>query len=328
MEQMRPLETDAIPVLRGTRADGGVGNASRFQVTLAQPIGCRGIGLHTGLPISLRLAPAPADSGITFSRSDLGGATVRARYDTVVDTRLSTVVGDDSGLRVATIEHLVAALSGCGIDNVRVTVDGPELPVLDGSSAEFCFLLSCAGRQVQPTPRRTIKVLRRIRVEDGDAFAELRPAPRSGLSLALSIDFAAAVIGRQNFAMKLSTDSFVRELASSRTFTQRHEIDALQAAGLARGGSLDNAIVVDGERVLNPAGLRHQHEFVRHKMLDAVGDLYLAGHPLQAGFIGHKSGHALNNRLLRALMADSSAWTLTGDGARSASARVAVEEAA
>jgi len=326
MDDMRFDGRDDAPTARTTRPASA--STPREQATLASSISCRGIGLHSGAAIRMQISPAPVDHGITFQRTDLGDATIAARFDNVIDTRLSTVLGDAHGMRVATVEHLMAALHGYGIDNAHVTVDGPELPVLDGSSAEFCFLLSCAGRVTQGANRKMIRVLRRIRVEEGDAFAELRPAPRPGLSLALSIDFSAAVIGRQNFAMQLTQESFVQEVSACRTFAHRHEIDALQAAGLAQGGSLDNAIVVDGERILNPTGLRHKQEFVRHKMLDAVGDLYLAGHSLQAGFIGHKSGHGLNNRLLRALMADRHAWVVIEEGARSSVVSRRVSEAA
>jgi len=316
MDTMRFEGSEDALTTRMPRAEIAASSIAHEQATLASPIACRGIGLHSGAPIRMEIRPAPANNGVTFHRSDLDAAPIAARYDAVIDTRLSTVIGNTDGARVATVEHLMAALHACGIDNAQIDIDGPEVPALDGSSAEFCFLIACAGRVTQGAARKVLRVLRRVRVEDGDAFAELRPAPRAGLSLALSIDFAAPAIGQQNFAMRLTHGNFMQEVASCRTFAQRHEIDALQAAGLARGGSLDNAIVVDGERILNPTGLRIKHEFVRHKLLDAVGDLYLAGHTLQAGFIGHKSGHGLNNRLLRTLMADPHAWTLAEDGAR------------
>ncbi len=276
-----------------------------MQRTLKSPIGCAGTGLHSGLAVTVQLLPAPADHGIAFRRIDLG-IDIPARFDTVSDTRLCTVVSH-AGAQVGTIEHLMAALAAAGIDNAIIEVDGPELPVLDGSSEPWLFLLDCAGAMTLDAPRRAIEVLRTVRVEDGDAFAELRPAP-DGFTLALSIDFEAAAIGRQAFTCTLDDAGFRRDLARARTFAQRHEIERLQRAGLALGGSLDNAIVVDGAQVLNPAGLRMDDEFVRHKMLDAVGDLALAGGPLQARFVGHKSGHALNNRVLRALFADSANW--------------------
>ena len=280
------------------------------QHTLASEIACSGTGLHSGACVSVRLLPAPAGAGITFRRTDLGIA-VPARFDHVGDTRLCTVL-EHGGARVGTVEHLMAAFSGAGIDNAVVEVDGPELPILDGSAEPWLFLIGCAGSVAQRVPRGAIEVLRTVRVESGDAFAELRPQPygQAGFDLTLSIEFAAAAIGRQAFSMSLHPGSFARDLARARTFTQRHEIEGLQAAGFARGGSLDNAVVVDGARVLNPAGLRMQDEFVRHKLLDVVGDLALAGAPLHARFVGSRTGHALNNRLLHALFADAANWRL------------------
>ena len=275
------------------------------QRTLKAAIGCAGVGLHSGRPINVRLVPAAAGHGIVFRRTDLG-VSIPARFDAVVDTRLCTMVGAGQA-RVGMIEHLMAALAASGIDNLLVELDGPEIPVLDGSAEPWLFLLDCAGSAVQDAPRLVIEVLRTVRAEHGDAFAELRPGA-AGLSMALSIDFAAAAIGRQALSFRFGVDSFRRELAAARTFAQRHEIEDLRRAGLAQGGSLDNAVVVDGAHVMNPAGLRARDEFVRHKLLDAVGDLALAGGPVQGRFIGHKSGHALNNRLLAALFADDANW--------------------
>ncbi len=285
------------------------------QRTLAAPIGCVGIGLHSGRKISLTLKPLPVGSGIVFRRVDLdpslGSIDIPARHDHVVDTRLCTVIGHPSRAecRVSTVEHLMAALSGCGVHNLLVEIDGPEVPILDGSSASFVFLIECAGLIEQDAQVARIEILRTVRVEQGEAFAELRPAA-FGFDMALSIDFPAAAIGRQALTLRLSAESFRAELARSRTFTMAHEVDALRAAGLALGGSLDNAIVVDGDRVLNPTGLRMTDEFVRHKMLDAVGDLSLAGAPLCGRFVAHRTGHALNNRLLLALFADDANWRL------------------
>lgn len=287
-------------------ADGAVSEeVTAPQCTLKAAIGCVGVGLHTGQRVSLSFQPAPADHGIVFRRTDLG-IDIPARFDRVVDTRLCTVLEQD-GVRITTVEHVMAALFGCGIDNAVVELDGPEPPVFDGSAAQFVFLLDCAGKVVQDTPRPVIEVLRTVRVTDGDAFAELRPGP-SGLDMALSIDFAAVAIGRQALSLRLTPQSFRHELARARTFTLAEEIDRMRATGLAQGGSLDNAVVVDQARVLNPAGLRVPDEFVRHKLLDAVGDLALAGAPLRGRFIAHRSGHTLNNRLLRALLADRAAW--------------------
>ena len=286
---------------------------NEWQATLRNPIGCSGVGLHTGRMVTLVLRPAAAGTGIVFRRTDLG-IDIPARFDHVGDTRLCTVLAlpDRPDARVGTVEHVMAALSACAIDNVVVELDGPEVPVLDGSAAPFVFLIDCAGRAVQAAQRVAIEVLRPVRVEGGNGHAELRPSHAPGLSLSLLIAFDAPAIGRQAFAMRLGERSFRDELADCRTFALRGEIEAMRAAGLARGGSLDNAVVVDGDAVVNPAGLRRSDEFVRHKMLDAVGDLALAGAPLRGAFVGHRSGHGLNNRLLRALMADAGNWRLVG----------------
>jgi UDP-3-O-[3-hydroxymyristoyl] N-acetylglucosamine deacetylase len=279
------------------------------QRTLKASIGCVGVGLHSGLRVNMTLRPAPARHGIVFRRTDLD-VDIPARFDHVVDTRLATVLGlEDGTARVGTVEHLMAALAGSHIDNAVVEVDGPELPILDGSAAPYLFLLDCAGSVEQEAPRPMILVHRRVRVSDGDAFAELRPsAPGStGLDMAISIDFSAAAIGRQALSLELTPESFRRELARARTFTLAQEIEQMRAAGLALGGSLDNAVVVDDARVLNPAGLRMPDEFARHKLLDAVGDLALAGAQICGRFVAHRSGHALNNRLLRALFSEVSA---------------------
>lgn len=280
------------------------------QHTLHHAISCVGTGLHTGARITLCLQPAPVGHGIIFKRSDLNAAVLPARFDYVVDTRLSTVLGEPNNPanRIATIEHLMAALNGCGIDNALVLVDGPEIPVFDGSAADFVFLVDCAGRVPQDAVRHRIDILRSVRVEQNGAFAELSPAPVSNLHLEMSIDFPAAAIGKQTFATELTPTTFRQDLARNRTFTLRHEIEALHKAGLALGGSLDNAIVVDGDQILNLSGLRCPDEFIRHKVMDAVGDLYLAGAPLRGRFTGHRSGHSLNNQVLLALFADPSAW--------------------
>jgi UDP-3-O-[3-hydroxymyristoyl] N-acetylglucosamine deacetylase len=283
------------------------------QHTLKSAISCVGTGLHSGNRVNLTLRPAQAGTGIVFRRTD-AGVEIPAREEHVIDTRLCTQLGRPDGphARVGTVEHLMAALFATGIDNAVVELDGPEIPVFDGSAAAFLFLIDCAGRVEQSAPRQTIEILRTVRVEgDNGAFAELRPGV-AGLTMALSIDFPAAAIGRQALSLVLTERSFRAELAQSRTFTMLAEIEALRAAGLARGGSLDNAVVVDGARIVNPAGLRSRDEFVRHKLLDAVGDLALAGAPLQGRFVAHKTGHALNNRLLRALFADAKNWRLAG----------------
>ncbi len=279
------------------------------QHTIKTQIDCVGVGLHSGEKAAMSLLPAPAGAGIVFRRTDLG-IDIQARHDWVTDTRLCTQLTHPAHPQalVRTVEHVMAALAGTGIDNVVVAVDGPEVPVLDGSAAPIVFLIDCAGRLAQKAYRHAIRVRRTVRVEQGAAFAELRPSGGSGLDLALSIDFPAAAIGRQALSLALTERSFRGVLAHARTFTLLRDIEALQTAGLARGGSLKNAIVVDDDRVLNPEGLRTPDEFVRHKLLDAVGDLALAGAPVQGRFVASRTGHALNNRLLRALLADATAW--------------------
>ncbi len=280
--------------------------------TLRSAICCVGVALHSGRQVRVTLRPASAGTGIIFHRSDLG-VSVPATHDHVSDTRLCTVLtlGD---ARVGTVEHLMAALAACRITDLLVDVDGPELPVLDGSAGPWIFLLDCAGTVFLDCAARTIVVRRTVRVTAGDAWAELRPnTSHGGLDLSLSIAFDAAAIGRQALTLTLSEAMFRVELADCRTFVLARDITALQSAGLALGGSLDNAIVVDGAQVLNPTGLRSPDEFVRHKMLDAIGDLALAGAALNARFMGHKSGHSLNNRVLGALFADAANWSWADD---------------
>ncbi len=278
------------------------------QRTLRTGITCMGTGLHSGRRVQLGLRPAATGTGIVFRRTDLG-VDIPARFDHVVDSRLCTVIGLEGQpeARAATIEHVMAALAGAGVHNAIVELDCAEVPILDGSAAEFLFLIDCAGVVEQSEFTSGIEVLRPVRVEQGEAFAELRPFA-FGFDMAMSIAFDAAAIGRQALTLRLTPETFRAELARARTFTMVSEIEALRSAGLALGGSLDNAVVVDGAAILNPAGLRMRDEFVRHKLLDAVGDLALAGAPLRARFIGHRNGHALNNRLLRALFADAANW--------------------
>ena len=298
-----------LPDLNARDIAGGVS-----QRTLHSAICCVGTGLHSGQTVRVTLRPAPADAGIVFYRTDLG-VSIPARFDQVTDTRLCTVLSTGSA-RIGTVEHLMAALSATGITSATVDVDGPELPVLDGSASPWLFLIDCAGTVALAEAARTFRVDRIVRVTNGDAWAELRPNPsHAGLDLSLSIDFPATAIGRQALTMTLTGRGFRSQLADCRTFVLAHEIAGLRAAGLAVGGSLDNAIVVDGARILNPAGLRCADEFVRHKMLDAVGDLALAGAALNARFTGHKSGHALNNQVLRALLVNPANYSIETDDA-------------
>ena len=282
--------------------------------TLKAPIGCMGEGLHTGRRMSLTLRPAAAGTGILFRRTDLG-LDIPARFDFVADTRLCTAIAlpDAPEARIGTIEHVMAALVGAGIDDAIIEVDGPEIPILDGSAAPFLFLIDCAGVVARAAPRQVIEVLRPVRVEDEHgAFAELRPNSEAALDAVLDIEFPNTAIGHQSLSLRITPETFRGVLAEARTFTLAQDVARLREAGLALGGSLANAVVVDGPAILNPGGLRHADEFVRHKMLDMVGDLALAGAPLRARFTGSRSGHALNNQLLRALFADTTAWRLAG----------------
>jgi len=275
------------------------------QRTIKRPINCTGIGLHSGARVAMTLAPAEPDTGIRFVRTDLADAEVPAQWDRVVDTRMCTMIGED-GVSVGTVEHLLAALAGVGIDNLVVRLDGPEVPIMDGSAAPFVFLVECAGIAEQARPRRAIRVLKPVSVRGDRWSASLEPA--DGFSLDLEIDFDSSVIARQAMDVSLVNGTFKKELSRARTFGFLNEVEALRAAGLARGGSLDNAVVVNGDQVLNEDGLRYDDEFVRHKLLDAVGDLYLAGGPIVGRFQGVCSGHAGNNALLHALFADEDAW--------------------
>ena len=286
--------------------------------TLKTAIDCVGRGLHSGVDVRVRLVPADAGNGIIFHRIDLD-CLIPAKFDFVCDTRLCTMVGlpGRPEASVGTIEHLMAALAASEIDDLTVEVDGPELPILDGSAASYLFLIQSAGVTLHGGARQSFEIRRAVRVESGEAFAELRPHSfgaysASGLDLSLAIDFPSAAIGRQAFSMSLNRESFAADLAGARTFTLASEIENLRKAGLAKGGSLANAIVVEDSKVVNPEGLRWQDEFVRHKLLDVVGDLALAGGPLIGRFIGNRTGHALNNKLLQALFADAANYQIAG----------------
>lgn len=302
--------------------DGFIPLETARRRTLKTAISCVGVGVHSGRRASLVLRPALSGTGILFRRTDLG-LDIPARWDLVTDTRLCTALSltDQPEARIGTVEHVMAALAGCGIDDAIVEVDGPEVPILDGSAAPFVFLIDCAGTMASHGPVEAIEILRTVRVQDGEGahapWAELAPAP-AGFEASITIDFPGTAIGRQSLSMRITPHGFRHELADARTFTLAAEVEHLRALGLAQGGSLSNAVVVDGQQVLNPGGLRRPDEFVRHKLLDAIGDLALAGAPLRGRFSGHRSGHALNNRLLRALFADPAAWRR-----QSASGRVA-----
>ncbi|HEY4030215.1 MAG TPA: UDP-3-O-acyl-N-acetylglucosamine deacetylase [Caulobacteraceae bacterium] len=277
---------------------------------MAGPAICAGVGVHSGERARVSIRPAPAGSGIVFIRTDLvRDNRVPVTAAAVTQTRLCTVIANDAGVTVATIEHLMAALAALEVDNAVIEVDGPEVPIMDGSALPFVQLLDRAGRRRQEAERRFIEILEPIEVIDGDKTVRLTPADR--FEMAFEIAFPTKAIGRQRVDLHVTEDSFREELADCRTFGFLSEVQALREAGLARGGSLDNAVVIDGDRILNPEGLRRPDEFVRHKALDAVGDLYVLGSPIRGRFEGIYAGHALNNLLCRALLAQPRAWRLS-----------------
>ena len=278
------------------------------QRTLKSSVRATGVGLHTGHKVTMVLRPAPIDNGIVFCRSDLpGNPAVPAHALNVSNTVMATVIEKD-GARVSTVEHLMSAFAGLGIDNAFVDVSAEEVPIMDGSAGTFVFLLQSAGIEVQAAPKRYVRILEKVEIEQGDKRVRLEPF--NGFKIGFSIEFAHPVFepDHSTVEMDFAEVSFVREVSRARTFGFTQEVEMMRSKGLARGGSLDNAIVVDDFRVLNAEGLRMEDEFVKHKALDAVGDLYLLGRPLIGAFYGHKSGHALNNQLLRKLIAQTSAW--------------------
>ncbi len=284
----------------------------KLQTTVNTPIPFDGVGLHSGAAVRLVIRPAGADHGIVFRRVDCASEVgdIPGMWDHVLQSPLCTKLENAQGIQVSTVEHVMAALMGCGVHNALVTVDGPEAPILDGSSVEFVRgILSCGLRQLD-RPVRALRVLAPVEVRRGDAVARL--TPHNELTIEFDIDFADTAIGVQKKTLNMANGSFVRELASSRTFCRKSDVDAMRANGLALGGTLENAVVVDGADVLSPGGLRHQDEAVRHKMLDALGDLALAGAPILGHYHGSRAGHALTNDLLRLLFAtpDSFEWMI------------------
>jgi len=277
-----------------------------------------GIGLHSGTRVELRLRPAAVDTGIVFRRTDLDPVVeFQAAAEAVGDTRMASTIERD-GVRIATVEHLMSALAGLGIDNCYVDVDAPEIPIMDGSAASFVFLIRSAGIVEQPAPRRFVRVLKPVEVREGEGSTAkwARLEPHFGFKLRFSIDFNHPAIDSttQDVEVDFARDSYVSAVARARTFGFVNEVEALRAVGLALGGSFENAIVMDEYRVLNTDGLRSGDEFAKHKILDAMGDLYLLGRPLVAAYRAHRSGHALNNRLLRELLADASAYDIVSFG--------------
>ena len=279
-----------------------------MQNTLIRSVTFTGVGLHSGAPVTMTVHPAAEDHGIWFRRTDVvtGDAQVPAQWDAVVASRLCTLVANAAGVSVSTIEHIMAALAGSAIHNALIDIDGPEVPILDGSAAPFVSGFLDAGIVAQGAPVRAIRVLKAIEVREGEAVARLEPSDM--LEIAFQIDFAEAAIGRQDKVLNMANGAFVRELSDSRTFCRNAEVVAMRERGLALGGTLENAVVFEGDKVLSPGGLRYADEPVRHKMLDALGDLALAGGPILGRYTGIRAGHALTNRLLRALFADPTAW--------------------
>ena len=279
-----------------------------MQATLAKPAHFNGVGLHSGVAGRMSLLPAPAGHGIVFERTDLatGENRISAQWDHVVPSKLCTLIENEFGARVSTIEHIMAALAGTGIRNVLVRINALEVPILDGSAAEFVAGILNAGIRIQKGVQRAIRVKRPVEVREGEAVARLEPADH--LEIDFHIDFADQAIGRQDKALDMANGAFVRELMDSRTFCRQSDVETMRANGLALGGTYMNAVVVDGDKVLSPGGLRHRDEAVRHKMLDAMGDLALAGAPLLARYTGTRAGHAMTNKLLRALFEQPDAW--------------------
>jgi UDP-3-O-[3-hydroxymyristoyl] N-acetylglucosamine deacetylase len=279
------------------------------QTTLGREIELGGIGVHSGAPVSMVLHPAEADTGHRFLVTKRGRilAEIPAHVDYVKNLTLCTVLGDDSGVTVGTVEHLLAALRGLSIDNCYIEIDSREVPIMDGSAAAFVAAVDGVGIRELLRPRKFIKVLKPVRFEEGPCWGELRP--HSGFRLDVEIDFETPLIGRQRYALEMSSGAFRNELSRARTFGFMHEVEALWKAGLALGASLENSIALAEDRVMNPEGLRHPQEFVRHKMLDAVGDLALAGAPILGAYQSCRGGHRLNAYVVRKLLADTEAWT-------------------
>lgn len=278
------------------------------QRTLQNMIRATGVGLHSGEKVYLTLRPAPVDTGIVFRRVDLNPvAEIPARADYVTETMLCTGLSHDGG-KAMTVEHLMSALAGLGVDNLYVELSAPEVPIMDGSSGPFVFLLQSAGIVEQNAPKRFIRILKTVEVRDGDKVARFEPYRGFRLGFTVEFDHPAIPTSRSRAVVEFSTANYIQEVSRARTFGFMRDLEFMRERNLGLGGSMDNAIVLDEFRVLNDDGLRYADEFVRHKILDAVGDLYLAGHPILGAYEGFKSGHALNNKLVRALLAEQSAW--------------------
>ncbi|WP_018149631.1 UDP-3-O-acyl-N-acetylglucosamine deacetylase [Henriciella marina] len=289
-------------------------NRVQYQQTINFPVVCAGVGVHSGARARIVMKPAAAGSGIRFRRTDIKGCEdIIARGDFVTEVQLGTTLTNDAGQSVATVEHLLAACAGVGVDNLLIEIDGPEVPIMDGSSAVYCELMLAAGLRQQRAFRQRIRILEEVEITDGIKTASLSPSPDNYLSIHARIEFESKAIGTQQMSLRMLPGMFARDIAFARTFGFAQDVEKLKSMGLARGGSLDNAVVLDGDTVVNPEGLRSSDEFVRHKILDAVGDLMLAGAPIAGVYEARQPGHALNNKLVRALLDNPEAWCWESD---------------
>lgn len=281
-----------------------------MQHTLAKAVSCAGVGVHSGIRARLTLRPAPVNTGIVFRRTDVENrkGRVLAHAETVSDTQLGTTITNEHGVSIAVVEHLLAAIAGLGIDNLIIEIDAAEVPIMDGSSSVFYEIMMLAGLKAQSALRRRIRVLERVEVVEGPKRASLSPVADDSLTMRARIEYTDQTIGVQQMALRLVPGSFARDLAFARTFGFARDVDMLRSMGLARGGSLENAVVIGEDGIMNPEGLRVEDEFIRHKMLDAVGDLMLAGAPIAGAYDAVQPGHGINNKLVRALLANPSAW--------------------
>lgn len=288
-----------------------------YQKTLAGPAVCAGVGLHTGERARIVLKPADVDTGIVFVRTDITDKdnAIQAIGTNVTTVQLGTTIANEAGVSVSTVEHLLAACAGLCIDNLIIEIDGPETPIMDGSSSLYCQLMLHAGIKELSAPRRRMRILKPVEVVEGDKFARLIPSdkPNAPFELRVRIEFDSAAIGEQSFAFQLTRGSFVRDLAFARTFGFTSDFEKLKSMGLARGASMENAVALEGDKVLNPEGLHVADEFVRHKILDAIGDIFLAGGAISGVFEGERPGHAINNKLVLALLADPTSWEWVDD---------------
>ncbi|WP_102226462.1 UDP-3-O-acyl-N-acetylglucosamine deacetylase [Acidimangrovimonas sediminis] len=285
-----------------------------MQNALKSPVTFTGVGLHGGNPVRMRVLPASADYGIWFKRTDVIGTDpmIAARWNSVVPSSLCTLIENAAGVQVSTIEHIMAALAGCGIHNALIEIDGPEVPILDGSAMQFVNAFLARGIRQLGEPVRAFRIEKTVEVQHGLGWARLEPSDM--LEIDFAIDFDDGAIGQQRKTLNMANGAFVRELCDSRTFCRQSDVDAMREKGLALGGTVENAVVVDGDRILTPGGLRHADEPVRHKMLDALGDLALAGAPILGRYTGYRAGHAMTNKLLHALFATPGAFRLVEVG--------------